>query len=269
MYSRKYYTCFSQKKNKISKIFVGDNVEFYLDEKTNEYVINKVLDRKNQLIRPFVTNVSQIFIIICKEPKPDLILVDKLIINAKMNNIKPIIVINKCELDNSLYESIKKEYANSGVEVLNISVKENINIDSLIKLLENNESVLAGQSGVGKTSLLNLICKLENKVDDISEKIKRGKNTTTNAELIVINNNSFVLDTAGFSKIDLFNLAPNLIKNYYQEFDGISCTYSNCNHIFEGDKCNVINNKNIDKNRYKRYKQIFLERNNSWSNRYD
>lgn len=267
-YDFNYYTCFSQKKNKLSKVFVGDKVTFNLDENTNEYVITNVEERKNQLIRPFVTNVTQILIVISKEPEPDLVLVDKLIINAKMIGIKPIIILNKCDLSGSLYEDLKKQYINSGVEILNVSAKQNININLILNLLQNNITVFAGQSGVGKTSLLNLICRLENKVGVISEKIKRGKNTTTNAELIVLDDNSFVLDTAGFSKIELNNIDPSLIKNFYQEFDNINCKFSNCNHVFEGNNCMVINNNEINKDRYERYKQIFLECKLNWSNRY-
>lgn len=208
-------------------------------------------------------------IVISPEPVPDLILVDKLIINAKINQIKPIIVFNKCELNQELFRQLKNEYQNSGVEVINVSCKENINIDELIKLLKNNTTTLAGQSGVGKTSLLNKICEKENKIGSLSEKTKRGKNTTTSAELINLEENSFILDTAGFSKIEFNDLDPSLIKDYYKEFENISCVYSNCNHVYEGNKCSVINNKNIDPYRYDRYKQIFLECKENWSKRYD
>lgn len=244
-------------------------MEFNFDDKTKEFVITSVLKRQNQLIRPFVTNISQLLIVISPEPKPDLVLVDKLIINAKMNNIKPIIVINKCELDKNLFDEILQEYKNSGVEVINVSAKENFNINILMNLLENNVTTLAGQSGVGKTSLMNLICSTKNKTNEISEKIKRGKNTTTSAELIVINENSFLLDTAGFSKIELTNIDPNLIKNYYKEFEGTECVYANCNHVFEGAKCGVITSNKINLNRYERYKQVFLECKNCWEKRYD
>ena len=272
VYSNKiYYNCFSQKKVKNKdKIFVGDNVEFCLDEKTNEYIITNVMPRKNKLIRPFVTNVTQVFIMLASVPAPDFVLIDKLIINALMNNIKPVILVNKCDLTNEVYNLVKTEYENANIEIINISTKTELNLNILKEKLKNNITVLAGQSATGKTSLLNKLCLKDNKVDVVS-KILRGKNTTTNAELIVIDENTFLLDTAGFSKLELQNLDPILIKYYYNEFKPFVCNFNNCIHITEGEKfCGVLKNINkININRYNRYKQIYEECKDFWSKRYD
>ena len=117
-----------------------------------------------------------------------------------------------------------------------------------------------------------MICGLNNKTNEVSEKILRGKNTTTNAELIVLDDTSFLLDTAGFSRLDLSNLNPKEIKNYYEEFNDFVCDFKNCDHVLEGEKhCKVIKEiaKSIDTNRYERYKQIYLDCKENWSKRYD
>jgi len=232
------------------------------------------LPRKNKLIRPFVTNVTQIFILVTLIPEPDLVLIDKLIINSKQNNITPILLVNKCDLGLELYNQLKTEYEKANIEIINISTKEKININKVQEKLKNNITVLAGQSATGKTSLFNLICGTTNKVNSVSEKILRGKNTTTNAELIVLSDNTFLLDTAGFSRLELGNIDPNLIKNYYHEFSNLNCKYKDCNHINEGTSCEIINNVNNEKtkintNRYNRYKQIYLESLDLWRKRYD
>ena len=257
---------------KKNNLLVGDEVEFKLDEKTNEYVIIKSLERKNQLIRPFVCNITNLFIVLSCEPIPDLLLIDKLILNAKMNNITPILVINKIDIDKTLINVIKKEYEKSNVLILEVSSKTGENINKIENLLKNNINAFAGQSGTGKTSLINRICNINRKVNVLSEKIMRGKNTTTNAELIVLEKNTFVLDTAGFTKLEFEKLEPELIKFYYPEFENNNCNFNNCNHIFEGEKyCSILRNigKYINKNRYERYKQIFLESKENWSKRYD
>ena len=153
-----------------------------------------------------------------------------------------------------------------------MSSKTGENINKIENLLKNNINAFAGQSGTGKTSLINRICNINRKVNVLSEKIMRGKNTTTNAELIVLEKNTFVLDTAGFTKLEFEKLEPELIKFYYPEFENNNCNFNNCNHIFEGEKyCSILRNigKYINKNRYERYKQIFLESKENWSKRYD
>ena len=122
--------------------------------------------------------------------------------------------------------------------------------------------------------MLNQICGTNNKVNSVSEKTKRGKNTTTNAELIVLDENSLLLDTAGFSRFEFSGLNPDEIKNFYEEFDFTDCVYKNCNHIFEKNKCEIIydleqGGSKINKNRYERYKEIYLECLEFWRRRYD
>lgn len=252
---------------------MGDNVEFMKDEKTGKFVITRVQPRINQLVRPFVSNISQLLIVISPEPAPDLLLVDKLVINSKINKIEPIFIINKSDIDSTLFSKIKNEYRFTKIKMIEFSVKSKQNLEVLKDLLKNNITALAGQSATGKTSIINLICGHNRKTNDLSEKIKRGKNTTTNAELIVLDKNSFILDTAGFSKIEFENFDPKFIKEYYDEFTNQEkkCVFNNCNHITEGKFCNVIKNLDniISAERYERYKQIYLECANNWENRYN
>lgn len=219
-----------------------------------------------------MTNITQLFILLANIPEPDFILIDKLIINAKMNNIIPVLIINKCDLTVDIYNKVLEEYKDSRLEIIKISTKTHENLDVLKEKLKNNITSLAGQSATGKTSLLNLICGLNNKTNEVSEKILRGKNTTTNAELIVLDENSFLLDTAGFSRLELNNFDPKELKNCYDEFNGYICDFKNCDHVLEGEKhCNVIKDigDKINLNRYERYKQIYLECKDNWSKRYD
>lgn len=202
-----------------------------------------------------------------------MVLIDKLIINSRQNNITPVLLVNKCDLGLELFKQIQDEYEKANIEIINISTKENINIDKVIEKLKNNITVLAGQSATGKTSLLNLICGTNNKINSVSEKNLRGKNTTTNAELIVLSQNSFLLDTAGFSRLELGDVDPNDLKNYYDEFKNSDCKYKDCLHINEGKSCNILNslggNTKIHFNRYSRYKDIYLESLELWRKRYD
>lgn len=228
------------------------------------------MPRKNKLIRPFVTNITQLLIVISPEPTPDFVLVDKLIINAKMNDIKPVLLVNKSDLSTKLYDRVKEEYKLSNIDIVEFSVKTKQNVDALRKMLNNNITALAGQSATGKTSIINLLCDKNRKTNSLSEKIKRGKNTTTNAELIFVGDNSFILDTAGFSKIEFQNLDPKSIKNYYDEFGSANCSFKDCTHTVEGKYCSVLDNeKIITKERYDRYKEIFFECEKNWKNRYN
>lgn len=187
-----------------------------------------------------------------------------------MNDINPVLLVNKSDLSTKLYDRVKEEYKLSNIDIIEFSVKTRQNVDALRKMLSNNITALAGQSATGKTSIINLLCDKNRKTNSLSEKIKRGKNTTTNAELIFIGDNSFILDTAGFSKIEFQNLDPKSIKNYYDEFVNANCSFKDCTHTVEGKYCSVIGNEKIITNdRYDRYKEIFFECEKNWKNRYN
>lgn len=243
-----------------NEILVGDIVEF--ENENNVFVIKQIEKRKNKLIRPFVVNVSKLFILICEVPETDFVLVDKLIIDAKINNIEPILVINKCDINSEEYiKKVKEIYSQSEIKILEISTKTQNNIDILKQEFENNLSCLCGQSAVGKSSLINCIFANKQIVGDYSKKLRKGRNTTTSANIFVLNKNSFLIDTPGFSKISL-NLDCLDVQNFYPEILKFSnnCYYSNCTHITEGNKCEVIKNLDrINSIRYNNYKKIYEE----------
>ena len=242
----------------------GDHVSFEItDENINEGYIITIHKRKNHLIRPAVSNIEQgILVISLKNPSPDLLLLDKLICLCESIDVKPIICINKIDLgnDNEINE-IKKQYTSTGYSVIGTSVKTGQGIEKIKQHLSNKTSVLAGQSGVGKSSILNNIFEEEKMpIGEISKKLKRGKHTTRHAEFIEINN-GYLVDTPGFSNFDIGLIDSNNVKYYYKEFREYenACRFNGCIHINEPG-CSVkeaIISGDIDSNRHTRYKEIY------------
>jgi ribosome biogenesis GTPase len=245
-------------------VLPGDRVIFnILDDK--QAVIEKIIPRKNEFIRPSVVNVDQLLIVAAvKKPNPDFFLIDKLTLLAKNNKLKPVIIFNKIDFVNNLPDYIE-EYKKIGFEIICTSVKENIGINNLKSKLESKLSVLAGVSGVGKSSLLNTISKnICLKTGEISQKLKRGKHTTKHVELIVLDNGGLVADTPGFSKIDI----PNNIKKedlslFFPEISSLRnyCKFSSCLHNKE-PQCAVkeaVENKTIPEWRYRNYLRLLEE----------
>lgn len=241
---------------------VGDEVEIEItDESKKEAVINSILNRKNYLKRPKIANVSQIaFVISTLNPVPDLLMLDKQLAYAEWLKITPIIVINKIDIDTS-YIEIKNIYEQIGYKVICTSVKENLGIEDLKKTLENNLTVFSGNSGVGKSSLLNSI--FQKKIvqeGEISKKNKKGKNTTTDVKIYELNFNTFVADTPGFSSFELIEIEARDLSQYFKEFkcEAEKCEYVGCTHIKE-ENCGVKDSKKISKQRYMNYCKIYQE----------
>ena len=215
----KEYNAYARGKFKNEEIIplVGDMVEITLlsedqisnSEKNNatiDAVIERILPRKNSLKRPKVANVDQIiFILSAKHPKPDLLMLDKQLAYAEFIGIEPIIIINKMDLANC--EEIKKLYTQVGYNTLIASAKEIIGIDEIKEILRNKTSVFSGNSGVGKSSIINAIYGF-NKTEEgeVSKKNKKGKNTTTDTKLYEIEENTFIADTPGFSSFEISDL---------------------------------------------------------------
>ena len=172
-------------KNRDIKPLVGDRVEIEVtDEEKNEAIIEEILPRNNEIKRPKIANIDQIiFIISTKNPKPDLLMLDKQLAYAEKIHVEPIIVVNKCDLK-EIYKSIKELYSKVGYKVIVTSAKQNIGIDELKQVLQNKISVFSGNSGVGKSSIINaLFDKEKTQEGEISKKNKKGKNTTTDTKL--------------------------------------------------------------------------------------
>lgn len=239
---------------------VGDNVKIRISSEDNSGYIDEICKRKTQLKRPAVANITQAIIVMSiKEPDINTWLLDRFIIMAENEGLNIVICINKIDinLDKSLL--IKKIYEDIGYEVLITSIEDNSGIEELRKTLENNTSVFAGPSGVGKSSLLNLINpKYKLVTGSISSKNKRGKHTTRHTELLYLEENSYVLDSPGFSSLDIsFIEDERQLKQYFLEINkyGQRCKFLNCLHLNEPG-CEVKNQVdigNISKDRYENY----------------
>ncbi|ONI45926.1 ribosome small subunit-dependent GTPase A [Candidatus Epulonipiscioides gigas] len=233
--------------------------------------IDKILPRKNKLIRPPVANVDQgIIVFSLSYPVMHLDLLDRFLVMMEISKIDAIIVLNKLdEVINERYKEIVAGYKLTGYNVICTSVKDdNINIEQIKDLLKNKTSFFAGPSGVGKSSLLNAICpnfKLE--TGQVSQKIKRGKHTTRHTELLTLAFGGYVLDTPGFTSLKFDIIEPNLLKNYFIEFNQYEneCKFKGCTHIHEPG-CNVkkaVEDNKIYKSRYQSYLNYFEELKNT------
>lgn len=238
---------------------VGDDVEFKYEEKTLGY-IEKVYPRKNMLTRPKVSNVDLALIVIpVLDPKYNLVIIDKTIIQAEYQGIDLAIIINKSDLDRSSAEELTKIYKNSLFKTFMISNKDD-NIDDLRDYLHGKTVALCGVSGAGKSTITSRILNKEVEVGRVSEKTKRGKHTTRHTE-ILYNDDIYIFDTPGFSSLSLKIEADDL-KNYFREFKKFNnCKFNNCNHIKE-PKCavkNAVDRGEIEKSRYENYLYIYNE----------
>lgn len=252
-------------KNQDIKPLVGDKVEVEItDQEKKEAMIEKILPRKNEIKRPKIANIDQIvFIISTKDPKPDLLMLDKQLAYSEKTGIEPIIVVNKCDL-NDIYENIRKLYTSIGYAVIVTSAKQNIGIDELKKNLQNKISVFSGNSGVGKSSIINaLFSKEKTQEGEISKKNKKGKNTTTDTKLYKLEENTYIADTPGFSSFEISEIESTELDKCFREFlpEMDKCEFVGCTHIKE-ENCGVkkaIQDGVISEERYERYCQMYNE----------
>ena len=258
----KYHVCKARGKFRNIGVtpIVGDNVT--INEKDS--IIEDVHERKNSLIRPYVSNVDQVFVVTStKHPDIDLNLLDKLLVMIEFNNIKPIICLTKMDLLNSdeadYIDDIKSYYESIGYTVL-----YNTKLDAIKALFKDKVTVFAGQSGVGKSTLLNkLNVDLDLETNEISEALGRGKHTTRHVELIDMLG-GLVADTPGFSSLDLTDMTAADIRDNFIEFNLYreDCRYADCMHNKEDiDSCAVKQEvgKKILKSRYENYLK-FIEK---------
>ena len=223
------------------KPLVGDNVEItVLDEAKKLGNVDALLPRKNELIRPAVANVDQALVVFAAaSPKPNLNLLDRFLISMRQQSVPVQICFNKADLVNGEELSrLAKIYENCGCRVLFASVLEQSGLEEIKKLLEGKTTVVAGPSGVGKSSLTNYLQpKAAMKVGEVSRKIDRGKHTTRHAELIWIWRDTYFLDTPGFSSLYLQNLLREDLRDYFPEFRPyeVNCRFQGCMHISEPD----------------------------------
>ena len=214
---------------------VGDRVRFTPGQGEEHGWVEEILPRESQLVRPPVANVRYLVIVLAPAPAPDYLLIDTLIAMALRQGIRPALVVNKCDLDGGTYEAVRSDYAGLGAPLLAVSALSGQGMDGLRSLLASGVCCLAGQSGVGKSTLLCAATGLRLQTGEISQKIHRGRHTTRHAELL-FSGEYRVLDTPGFSLLELWEgLEPIRLKEYYPEFAPYEgqCRFSPCYHLSE------------------------------------
>lgn len=254
------------RKNKITPL-VGDNVVFQAENETDGYVL-KVKERKNELVRPPIANVDQaILVFSAVEPDFSAALLDRFLVLVEYNRIKPVICITKMDLANQEEEmkvqAYAADYRKAGYDVLLTSSETAIGIEELTPHLQGKISVFAGQSGVGKSSLLNALRpELELKTNDISTHLGRGKHTTRHVELIEVGN-GLVADTPGFSSLEFIDIEAEDLNFCFPDIEERSeeCKFRGCLHLAE-PKCAVkaaVEQGELPGYRYEHYKDFLQE----------
>lgn len=250
-----------------TKPLVGDDVEMeVLDEDAGKGNIQKILPRKNVLIRPAVANVDQALVIFAAaKPAPNFNLLDRFLIMMAEQELPCIICFNKQDIvDEEERQKLTSIYENCGCRVVFASATKGEGTEEIRKLLNGKTTTVAGPSGVGKSSMVNSLCgNTYMETGEISEKIDRGKHTTRHAELLLIGPDTYIVDTPGFSSLSVFNMEKEELKDFYPEFAKYEdeCRFRGCSHINEPD-CgvkNALQNGNISPMRYENYVQIYGE----------
>lgn len=253
---------------------VGDRVRFIPETQVSEGALEEILPRKNTLNRPSVANIDHLAVVAAvAQPAPDLFLIDKLMISAERMGISVLLIVNKIDLAKSgEIEQLISQYTPAGYPVYCISGKYGHGIDELSKALQG-VTTLAGQSGVGKSSIINsLHPSIDLETGSVSKKINRGKHTTRHVELLSLPYGGMVVDTPGFSQLELMDFEPVELQESYPEFEQYrhECYFNGCTHISEPG-CNVrhaVEEGDLPENRYERYVHLIEEikenRRNVW-----
>lgn len=257
-------------RNRKVKPLVGDNVEIVvLDEEKHLGNVEEILPRKNELIRPAVSNIDMALVIFAAaKPDPNFNLLDRFLCMMEYQKVPVTICFNKCDLvSEEEKENLQKIYAPAGYDILFTSVKTGENIDRLKALLAEKTTTVAGPSGVGKSSLINeLQTDVRMQTGAISDKIGRGKHTTRHSEIISIGQDTYIMDTPGFSSMDLPGFEKEDLWTCYPEFVPYEpeCRFIGCIHIGEPD-CGVKNalaEGKISRVRYDNYVMLYDEMKN-------
>ena len=249
------------------KPLVGDNVEItVLDEQEKLGNLVSILPRKNTLIRPAVANVDQALVIFAMEdPKPNFLLLDRFLIMMEQAGVPAIICFNKKDLaKEEEVEELYQIYSKCGYQVLLTSALEEDGVDTIRDILKGKTTVVAGPSGVGKSSLTNLMQEdVFMETGEISRKLKRGRHTTRHSQVIPVGEETYLMDTPGFSSLYLTDMEEQELKSYFPEFKEYegNCRFLGCRHIHEPG-CAVkeaLDNQQISKLRYEDYVSLHEE----------
>jgi len=235
--------------------------------------IDDILPRSSECLRPPVANVERMALVVAPAPPPDLLLVDRLLVWARRAGIEPLLCANKADVDGGLGEELCAQYRASGVDALVVSAVTGRGVEELRARLAGRVSCFAGQSAVGKSSLLNVLYGLELPIGGLSRRIGRGRHTTRHARLLRCGD-ALVVDTPGFSLLNLWDaLPPEELCHYYPEFDDCApnCRFQPCLHDREPG-CAVREASDsgaLHPERFARYRVLLNEVREQWRGRYD
>lgn len=254
------------------KPLVGDNALIEIQEEDKAYII-EILERKNEIKRPNIANIDQMLIFVTiNDPPLNLYNLDKYLAMCEHENIDVVIVLSKKDLDkDNKIKELTKIYENLDYKVLSLDNYNDFPKKDITEILEGKTSAVSGASGVGKSTFLNNLVDKDLEIGEISDKLKRGKNTTRHTEIFSINPQTYIFDTPGFDSFDFdFIEDENNLKYCFREMSISNCRFNNCNHINEPN-CSVkekFENGDIAKSRYDNYVLLFKElkerRENKW-----
>lgn len=254
------------RKEKI-KLLVGDKVEIdVLDEKEKLGNMIEVLPRRNELIRPAVANIDQALVVFAvTKPEPHFNLLDRFLVMMEQKDIPVVLCFNKKDIAaKPEIQALQDIYRACGYPVIFTSALEDENIMEIRKVLTGKTTVIAGPSGVGKSSIINLLQpEIHMETGSISKKIARGKHTTRHSELILIDRGTYIMDTPGFSSLYVNDFEKQELKYYFREFERYEgkCKFQGCDHIHE-PKCAVkaaVEAGEIHPVRYQDYQEMYRE----------
>jgi len=268
----------AQVKQKETGVYVGDNV--ILGENIlGVWTIKEVLPRKNLLIRPVIANLDVAFITVSIFPEIDYLVLDKILINCEMNNITPILIVNKADLINDKFKNdIYSQYGDCVKKIIVTNALTGENMEELKSEMVGKTSAFIGQSAVGKSTILNNFdlgktLKTSDLTLKAGKKKERGRNTTRASTLFPLDFGGYVADSPGFSKLDFSLIRPQELVFYFPDLEKYrDCKFSNCTHIVEGENCGLqraFKEGKINAKRFERFLKLQKMLNERWKNRYD